>query len=267
LSIPTSERALIVFGGFGIAYAVIAYFALPTIWKHYEHQRKLEPFSALTQTAQGIPGDPISVGLIGGKEDVVCAMHEADWYPADPITFRTSLGIIGSVLLDRPYPDAPVSSLYYQGVKQALAFEKPSGASADRRHHVRLWQVLENGEEGRPVWLGAVTFDRGVGLSRYTGAVTHHIAPNIDLERKELTDNLDAARVVETIYQISGVGPLLAGRNGEGDFYFTDGDIWISRLTEECAKRTEPAAELANPPIVALKNLIWKGVTSLAPND
>ena len=65
-----------------------------------------------------------------------------------------------------------------------LAFEKPDGRSADKRHHVRLWLVLEKGTDGRPLWLGSVTFDRGgVGLSHDTGQVTHHIGPDIDAER------------------------------------------------------------------------------------
>jgi hypothetical protein len=42
-------------------------------------------------------------------------MHSAGWYPADPITLRTSIEIVGSVVLDRPYHDAPVSPLYYNG--------------------------------------------------------------------------------------------------------------------------------------------------------
>ena len=180
---------------------------------------------------------------------------------------RTSIAIVGSVLLDRPYADAPVSPLYYLGEKQALAFEKPDGKSADRRHHLRLWPVLNSGEEDRPVWLGAATFDRGVGISRYTGAVTHHIAPTVDLEREQLTGDLNSARLVEAIYQVSGIGPTLNGRNGEGDLYYTDGDIWFSRLVKGCEKRSEPAEELSNPPIVVLKNLIWKGVTSLAPDN
>ena len=70
------------------------------------------------------------------------------------------------MLLDRPYKDAPVSNLYYQGRREDLAFEKPIGASADRRNHVRFWKVLDQGEEKRPVWLGAATEDRGVGVSR-----------------------------------------------------------------------------------------------------
>jgi hypothetical protein len=267
LSIAKLKWVLTALGGFGLAYFTIAYLALPAAWKHYEHQKRLEPLPAVTLTAQGIPGDPINIGLIGSKEDVVCAMHYAGWYPADPVTFLTSLGIIGSVLFDRPYPYAPVSPLYYLGAKQALAFEKPEGESADRRNHLRLWPVLDSGEEDRPVWLGAATFDRGIGLSRYTVAVTHHIAPNIDQERQQLSDDLNSARIVEAIYQVSGIGPTVDGRNGEGDLYFTDGDIWFSRLTQGCFKRSEPALELSNPPIVALKNLIWKGVTSLAPKD
>ena len=204
----------------------------------------------LTRTAQGIPGDPINVGLVGSREDVLCAMHAAAWYPADPITFRSSLEIVGSVVLDRPYRDAPVSSLFYEGRREDLAFEKPDGRSADRRHHVRFWEVLKQGEEGRPVWLGSVTFDRGVGLSHYTGQVTHHIAPNIDAERDGLTDDLKAAKVVEAIYEVSGIGPTLNGRNGEGDPYYTDGEIEISRLVAGCNVKAETAVELSNPPLV-----------------
>ena len=46
----------------------------------------------------------------------------------------------GSYLVtgDRPDKDAPVSPLYYDGRVEDLAFEKPSGKSADRRHHVRF---------------------------------------------------------------------------------------------------------------------------------
>jgi len=96
-------------------------------------------------------------------------MPAAGWYPADPVTLRSSIEIAGSVLLDRPYRAAPVSPLFYLDRREDLAFEKPDGNSADQRHHVRFWKVLDQGEEKRPVWLGAVTFDRSVGVSRYTG--------------------------------------------------------------------------------------------------
>ena len=138
------------------AYAIIAYIALPLVWSHYEHQRGLAGRPMVTRTAQDIPGDPINVGMVRAKNDILCAMHAAAWYPADPITFQSSMEIVGSVILDRPYRDAPVSPLYYDARREDLAFEKPVGTSADRRHHVRLWQVLKEGQEGRPVWLGDV---------------------------------------------------------------------------------------------------------------
>ena len=151
-------------------YGLIAYLVLPGFWTHYEHQRGLADLPMVTRTGQDIPGDPMNVGLVGDIADVVCAMHAAGWYPADPITLKSSIEIVGSVLLDRPYRDAPVSNLYYLGRREDLAYEKPIGASADRRNHVRYWKVLDKGEEKRPVWLGAATEDRGVGVSKYTGS-------------------------------------------------------------------------------------------------
>ena len=243
-------------------YGLIAYVMLPRTWAHYEHQKGLAGFTMLTKTAQGIPGDPLNIGLVGTKDDVLCAMHAAGWYPADPITLRSSLKIVGSVVLDRPYPDAPVSKLFYQGRHEDLAFEKPAGKSADRRHHVRFWEVLKHGQEGRPVWLGAVTFDRDIGLSRYTGQVTHHISPDIDAERDGLTADLKAAKVVNAIYEVTGIGPTLNGRNGEGDRYYTDGEIKISRLVAGCNVKAANTVELENPPLVVLKNVTWKMIAN-----
>jgi LssY-like putative type I secretion system component LssY len=246
-----------------VAYALIAYIVLPRIWTHYEHQKGLAGLTMVTRTAQDIPGDPLNVGLVGTKADVLCAMHAAGWYPADPITFRSSVEIVGSVVLDRPYRDAPVSNLFYQGRREDLAFEKPDGSSADRRQHVRFWEVLKRGDEGRPVWLGSATFDRGVGLSRYTGQVTHHIAPDIDAERDRLTDDLKAAKVVEAIYEVAGIGPTLFGRNGEGDRYYTDGEIRISRLVAGCNVKAAMTVELDNPPLVNMKNVAWKAIAGM----
>jgi len=242
------------------AYTLLAYLVLPAIWSHYEHQKKLAELPMVTQTAQGIPGDPINVGLVGSPKDVLCAMQAAGWYPADPVTLRSSIEIAGSVLLDRPYRDAPVSNLYYLGRREDLAFEKPAGASADRRHHVRFWKVLETGEEARPVWLGAATFDRNVGVSRYTGAITHHIEADIDAERKFFATDLETAGMVEAKYQVTGVGPTMAGRNGGGDLYYTDGEVWILRLVEACRKRTGPAEIIPSPAATEIKDQIWQAI-------
>jgi hypothetical protein len=243
-----------------VLYGLLAYIILPSTWRHYEHQKGLAGLTMVTRTRDDIPGDPINVGLVGAREDVLCAMNAAAWYPADPITLRSSIQIVGSVLLNRPYRGAPVSHLYYDGRPEELAFEKPVGTSADRRHHVRFWQVLASGQEGRPVWLGAVTFDRGVGFSHNDARITHHIAPDIDTERDLLTADLAEAKVVASIYEVSGVGPTLSGRNGEGDSYYTDGEIKLSVLVEGCGQRAATTTELSNPPLVEIKNRAWSAV-------
>jgi LssY C-terminus len=245
-----------------LVYTLLAYLVLPAFWTHHEHQKGLTALPMVTLTAQGIPGDPINVGLVGDDKDVLCAMAAAGWYPADRTTLRSSIEIVGSVVLDRPYHHAPISPLYYLGRREDLAFEKPSGRSPDHRHHVRFWKVLEQGDEKRPVWLGDATFDSGVGVSHYTGAVTHHIDADIDTERAHLAADLEDAGMVDAKYQVTGIGPTMAGRNGGGDLYYTDGEVWILRLVEACQKRTGPTTIIPSPPATELKDQIWQAVAN-----
>ena len=144
--------------------------------------------------------------------------------------------------------------------------KSPAARVADHRHHVRFWKVLEQGEEKRPVWLGDATFDRGVGISHYTGAITHHIAADIDAERLRLTADLEAAGMVDAKYQVTGIGPTIAGRNGGGDLYYTDGEVWILRLVEACQKRADPATVIPSPPATELKDQIWQAVAGTLRN-
>jgi hypothetical protein len=248
-----------------LAYTTLAYLVLPAFWTHYEHQKGLAALPMVTHTAQGIPGDPINVGLIGSEKEVLCAMQAAKWYPADPVTFRSSIEIAGSVLLDRAYPDAPVSNLFYLGRHEDLAFERPVGNSADRRHHVRFWKVLDKGEEQRPVWLGSVTFDKGVGISHFTGAITHHIDADLDAERELPATDLENVGMVTAKYQVTGVGLTLTGHNGGGDLYYTDGEVWILRLVQDCQKQTGPVATLPSPPATELKDQIWHAIDVSLP--
>jgi hypothetical protein len=268
MKLPAIRRQwLLDFATVAIVYFLLAYVVLPALWKHHEHEPGLASLPMVTRTGTGIPGDPLNVGLVGSRDDILRAMAAADWFPADPVTLRTSIEIVGSVVLDRAYHDAPVSPLYYQGKREQLAFEKPDGRSADRRHHVRLWRVLDKGTTGRPVWLGAVTFDRGVGFSHYTGQVTHHIGPDIDAERDLLMRDLREAGMVEALFQISGIGPTLFGRNGGGDPYYTDGEIDMASLAVDGVKRTEPPTTLPSPPLTALKDEIWRGVSNAVTEE
>jgi LssY C-terminus len=245
------------------AYVILAYVLAPFFWRHFEHQPRLADVQATTRTALGLPGDAINVGLEGTEDDVLCAMNAAGLRPADPVTLSSSLRIAGSVVFDRPYQQAPVSPLFYDNRKQDLAFEKAAGKSATKRHHARFWKALDAGDDGLPVWLGAATFDDKVGVSRYTGQITHHVAPDIDAERDLLSSDLAAADKVEATYTVSGVGPTLFARNGGGDPYFTDGDITVSKLVSGCAGQERGPVMLADPPQIKAKNAVFSWLAAL----
>lgn len=213
-----------------LLYVGLAYLIVPAFWSYRDHGLDLLPEEMRTTTPQGIPGDPINVALVGSRAELLHAFASAKWKAADAITWRSSLEIGESVLFDRPYDDAPVSTLLFEGRRQDLAFEKPVGNSADQRHHIRLWLAVAERGDSRPLWLGAASFDRGVGLSHDTGQITHHIGPDIDAERDFLIDDLSHAGMLAGSELADGMGATRSGRNGEGDPFFTDGMLRLGIL-------------------------------------
>src|SRR6267378_1516662 len=61
-------------------------------------------------------------------------------------------------------------------------------------------------------------------------------------------------------YQVTGVGPAVAGRNGGGDLYYADGEVWVLRLVEACKKRDGPAVTIPSPPATEMKDQIWHAI-------
>jgi hypothetical protein len=210
---------------------LIAYLLLPAEWRRYfKRHPALEDAPRITHTSNGIPGDPLNIAIVGTKEDVQRSMLAAKWFPADPITLESSLKIAADTVLRRSYDDAPVSNLYVWGRKQDLAFEQPYGEDPRRRHHVRFWRSDKLDEEGRPLWIGAATFDARVGFSHTTGQITHHIDANVDAERDKLVNDLSQTPLFASVQWIAGFQEKLDGRNGGGDPYHTDGRLAVVYL-------------------------------------
>jgi hypothetical protein len=82
--------------------------------------------------------------------------------------------------------------------------------------------------------------------------VTHKIAANVDAEREQLIAGLNKAGMVTNIYQMKGIGPTLNGRNGEGDPYYTDGEIWLARLVRRGDKADTGATVLSPPTLIQI---------------
>ncbi len=207
------------------AWAVAAYLVAPWLWrKYFQHHPGLANAPRVTHTADGHPGDPVNIGLVGAESDLIRAMAAAGWFPADPITLQSSVRIAVNSVFRKADNTAPVSNLYLFGRKQDLAFEQPVGDSPRQRHHVRFWRS-DKLDHDRPVWVGAATFDERVGLSHTTGQTTHHIGADVDQERDGIMTELKNAGWAQDILYISEFQEPPEGRNGGGDPWQTDGRL------------------------------------------
>lgn len=219
------------------SYATLAYVVLPAVWRRHVPPPPQEEVPRLTYTAEGIPADPVNVALVGSEEELLAAMRAAGWTRADRISLRSGLRDVKSVLFDRPYSSAPMST-HFVGRRrpQDVAFERSVGRSPRRRHHVRFWRFDGRAGSGETVWLGAASFDRGMGISHFTGELMHHIDPKIDAERNLLVRDLRTAGRLGNLSWIRDFCPAAHGLNGGGDRYETDRRLVAARLTGDQAE-------------------------------
>lgn len=228
--IPTRREILLLIVSAVAAYLLLAYVFMPQIDRHKSRlDQDMQNGPHLTHTGTGLPGDPLNIALIGSKEDILRAMDAAGWYPADALTFRSSVKISIDTVFKKPDDEAPVSSLYLFGRKEDLAFEKPVGNSPKQRHHVRFWKT-EKTSDGKPVWIGSAAFDIGVELSRTTGQVTHHISADVDTERDLIVNDLRNANRLQALHWIAGFQQPAKGKNGGGDPWHSDGKLAVVEL-------------------------------------
>lgn len=227
---PRRRRRLRWLVVFVAVWAVAAYLLAPRLWEiYFRDHPDYAKAPHITLTADGHPGDPVNLALVGSEAEVLAGMHAAGWFPADPITLKSSLKIAADSVLRRSDDDAPVSDLFLFGRKEDLAFEQPVGGGPRHRHHVRFWR-WDKTDNGEPVWFGSATYDERVGLSYTTGQVTHHIGPDVDAERERIATELSSAGCVQSVRWIDGFQRPPEGRNGGGDRWQTDGKLAVIDL-------------------------------------
>ncbi|MGH7141862.1 MAG: LssY C-terminal domain-containing protein [Candidatus Saccharimonadales bacterium] len=216
---------------FIIAWLVLTYIILPRVYRLLSKIFLPNYFIGRTRTGDGMLGDPVNLAIIGSENELFDGMTLAGWKRADKLNLNSSLRMIYSAVLGTQYSSAPVSPLFLFGKKQDLAFEKDVGGNPRKRHHARFWRTPKNWwlPGGYKIdWLGAATFDKNVGLSLFTGQVTHKIDSNVDKERDFVVIGLK--KRAKGINWVRHFTSSYNSRSGGGDFIHTDGSMPFIRL-------------------------------------
>jgi len=224
------------------AYLVLwlfsAYVILPRVYRGISKLYLPNYFFGRTQTGDGLLGDPVNIAFNGKREQVIAAMVAAGWTQAGSLNAASSLKITYAAVRGTPYPNAPVSPLFLFGRRQDFAFEKDLDGNPRRRHHIRFWRTPEHWwlpGGYKADWLAAATFDKNVGLSLFTGQITHKIDANVDQERDYVIDTLRHAKVTSDVQFVRHFTSSYHTRNGGGDIIHTDGSlpfVTIAQATE-----------------------------------
>jgi len=170
-------------------------------------------------------GDPINMVFLGTGSEIAAAFQQAGWQPAFAPTAGALTREIAAMLLSRNSYEAPVSSEYFEGRRQDLAFQL-QGPSVLVRHHLRIWRL----DSAAGLWVGAALKDVGLLVRPWTGTATHRVDPDADAERDFTVAALAAAGCAHLLDFVTLPGAVLRGRNVSRQSFFTDGRAAVVRM-------------------------------------
>jgi hypothetical protein len=240
-----ADKKLPVALALGVTYAIGAYVILPYAVRMGLKFSTLKSVPSFTVAADGLPADPVNLGLVGTFAELRAAFTAIGWAEADKLNLKSSWRMVQAFVLSRPYPTAPFSTLFLFGRGQDIGFQKAIGDSPRKRHHVRFWgKSLDHLPAGpdtasfwlntdRPadgeqvLWAGAATKDTGLGLTRLTFQVTHATDSDTNAERNFVIDALKSSGAIGEVMLAQAGAPLTAHRVNH---YVTDGEVAVAEL-------------------------------------
>jgi hypothetical protein len=226
-------------------YGIAAYVILPRTVRMSLKILKRKHVPRYTITADGLPGDPVNVVLVGTLHELHAAFAAAGWSVADRLALATSWRMVRAFLMNTPYPTAPFSTLYLFGRGQDVGFQKAIDDSPRKRHHIRFWALsFDQGEatlgtasfwlntdrppeNARVLWVGAGTKDTGFSLTRLTFQITHATDSDTNTERDFIIAELTKNRAIGTAKLYQAQQALPAERVNH---YLTDGEVAVAHL-------------------------------------
>jgi hypothetical protein len=232
-----------------ITYIIAAYVLVPALIRLFRIVRPPEHLPLYCVTPDGFASDPLNIGIIGTRLQLIKAMESAGWYTADAYRGQYLIKHFFSIVLGRTYETAPVSNLYLFGRKHDLAFEIPvEGSSSASRHHVRFWATTFEAKSpltfksiywhhrrshiqgDNLLWVGAASLDVGINFIRHNMQLTHMIDPDTNKERDLIVEQLSSQKLVRKVEKIKLGNPYrLINRVWKGSLH-TDGKMAIVSL-------------------------------------
>jgi hypothetical protein len=230
------------------AYLLTAYIFIPAALRLIRLIARPKHIPLYCTTPDGFASDPINIGVIGTRQQLIDAMQAAGWHVADKRNLHTVFRMISSIVLKHPYPTAPFSNLFLFGRSQDIGFQIPVDDNPSHRHHVRFWGVVDvadpdYGEHtrfwkrhhhsplpGKLLWLGAASKDVGLGVIRHNAQFTHMIHPDTDAERELIAIGLKNAKQVKRTRIVTLIAPYRLQNRVFTGFLQTDGKMKILTL-------------------------------------
>ncbi len=180
--------------------------------------------------AQGDAGDVVNFSILGTEDQVKKAFAAAGWVQVDKTNNQAVLHGLISTLSKQAYLEMPMSTLYLYGRPQDLSYARADPLMvAVERHHLRVWQSGQT-VAGRPLWVGSATHDNGLERDERNNGVTHHIDPQIDVERDFIEQSFAAAGALDAAAYATPANPIRAASTATGGSFQSDGRLLLMAL-------------------------------------
>jgi len=244
---PYFDRRLPLGVAIFVTYVLGAYLLIPALIRLLRIIRPPDHLPLYCVTPDGFASDPLNIGIVATRRQLISAMEQAGWYRADPHRGRYMLRYVLSLIFEWNYPTAPVSSLYLFGRKQDLAFERQTTGLANR-HHVRFWATTYSNQGRLTVrsihwhrrrehvlgdnllWVGGASLDAGLAPIRHNLQITHMIHPDTNQERELIVSQLRSQKLIKKTDQIKLGNPYRLINRAWRGYLLTDGMMTIVKL-------------------------------------
>lgn len=240
-----------------LAYLLAAYVIIPAIWRTLRLMAPAKHLPLYCTTPDGFASDPINIGLIGSRRQLVETMEAAGWQIARPITPRSITHTMYAIIFDRSFPTTPMSSLYLFGRKQDISFERELiEEGRGHRQHVRFWATsLIDLEDAGPIkvkhlnhkerqaadkllWAGAASHDIGITFAKGVLQLTHAVASNTNYARGTIIRQLESLDLAKLLSLIRLDNPYRLPNFAWSRTLQSDGQMAVMELTKEPADLT-----------------------------